>query len=200
MSAQFSTDEGWYPANITMFADDEAVVTFEHNLELKRVPLHKMMEINEGEEEAVTVLSEYETVQDFEVPNEEGDRLENNKEHVSDEPHDTEEEEQDEDAMNNNISNEDTGHHDESDGEDHKTGLEDRVWREGEECVALWTEDGNWYKAVIDGIEGNTAVVTFTEYGNSAYCGVDNLREPGTVIGEDWQLVENKGVEEEEWS
>ena len=200
MSAQFSTDEGWYPANITMFADDEAVVTFEHNLELKRVPLHKMMEINEGKEEAVTVLSEYETVQDSEVPNEEGDRLENKEEHVSDEPHDTEEEEQDEDAMNNNISNEDIDHNDQSDGEDYKTGLEDRVWREGEECVALWTEDGNWYKAVIDGIEGNTAVVTFTEYGNSAYCDLDNLREPGAVIGEDGQLVENKGDEEEEWS
>ena len=42
--------------------------------------------------------------------------------------------------------------------------------------------------------------MTFTEYGNSAYCGLDNLREPGTVIGKDWQLVENKRVEEEEWS
>ena len=202
MSAQFSTDEGWYPANITMFADDEAVVTFEHNLELKRVPLHKMMEINEGEDGAVTVLSEYETVQDLEVPNEEGDGLENKEEHVeSDGPNDADDEEQDEDAMNNNISNEDVDPHGESDGDDFKTGMEDRVWTEGEECVALWTEDGNWYKAVIDRIEGNTAVVTFTEYGNSAYCGLDNLREAGTVIGEDGQLVENKEEEEEEeWS
>ena len=149
----------------------------------------------------MTVVSEYETVQDSEAPNEEGDGLENrNEKHISDEPHDTEEEEQDEDAMNNNISNEDIDHNDQSDGEDYKTGLEDRVWREGEECVALWTEDNNWYKAVIDGIEGNTAVVTFTEYGNSAYCGLENLREPGTIIGEDGQLVENKGDEEEEWS
>ena len=77
MSAQLSTDEGWYPANITMFADDEAVVTFEHNLELKSVPLHKIMEINEGVEGAGTVLSEYETGQDLQMPNEEGDGLAN---------------------------------------------------------------------------------------------------------------------------
>ena len=158
------------------------------------------MEINEGEEEAVTVLFEYETVQDLEVPNEEGDGLLNKEENVWDGSNDTEDEEQDEDAMNNNISNEDFDPHDESDGDDFKTGVEDRVWTEGEECVALWTEDGNWYKAVIDGIEGNTAVVTFTEYGNSAYCSLDNLREPGTVIDEDGQLVENKEEEEDEWS
>ena len=101
--------------------------------------------------------------------------------------------------MNNNISNEDIDQDDESDGDAFKTGVEDRVWSEGEECVALWTEDSLWYKAVIDGIEGNTAVVTFTEYGNSAYCDLDNLREPETVIGEDGQLVENK-TEEDEWS
>lgn len=197
MSAQFSIDEGWYPANITMFADDEAVVTFEHNLELKRVPLHKIMEINEGEEAAVTVLSEYETVQDLEATNGEGDGLANKEDNVSDDP---EEEEEDEDAMNNNISNEDVDPHGESDGDNFRTGVEDRVWTEGEECVALWTEDDNWYKAVIDGIEGNDAVVTFTEYGNSAICSLDNLREPGTVIGADGQLVENKEEEEEEWN
>ena len=199
MSAQLSTDEGWYPANITMFADDEAVVTFEHNLELKSVPLHKIMEINEGVEGAGTVLSEYETGQDLQMLNEEGDGLANKEEPASEDQNDTEEEEQDEDVMNNNISNEGIDQHDESDGDAFKTGVEDRVWSEGEECVALWTEDGLWYKAVIDGIEGNTAVVTFTEYGNSAYCDLDNLREPGTVIGEDGQLVENK-TEEDEWS
>ena len=199
MSAQFSTDEGWYPANITMFADDEAVVTFEHNLELKSVPLHKIMEINEGVEGAGTVLSEYETGQDLLIPNEEGDGLANKEEPASEDQNDTEEEEQDEDVMNNNISNEDIDQDEESDGDAFKTGVEDRVWSEGEECVALWTEDGLWYKAVIDGIEGNTAVVTFTEYGNSAYCDLDNLREPETVIGEDGQLVENK-TEEDEWS
>lgn len=201
MSAQLSTDEGWYPANITMFADDEAVVTFEHNLELKSVPLHKIMEINEGVEGAGTVLSEYETGQDLQMPNEEGDGLANKEEPASEDQNDTEEEEQeqDEDVMNNNISNEDIDQDEESDGDAFKTGVEDRVWSEGEECVALWTEDGLWYKAVIDGIEGNTAVVTFTEYGNSAYCDLDNLREPETVIGEDGQLVENK-TEEDEWS
>ena len=201
MSAQLSTDEGWYPANITMFADDEAVVTFEHNLELKSVPLHKIMEINEGVEGAGTVLSEYETGQDLQMLNEEGDGLANKEEPASEDQNDTEEEEQEqnEDVMNNNISNEDIDQHEESDGDAFKTGVEDRVWSEGEECVALWTEDGLWYKAVIDGIEGNTAVVTFTEYDNSAYCDLDNLREPGTVIGEDGQLVENK-TEEDEWS
>ena len=201
MSAQLSTDEGWYPANITMFADDEAVVTFEHNLELKSVPLHKIMEINEGVEGAGTVLSEYETGQDLQMPNEEGDGLANKEEPASEDQNDTEEEEQeqDEDVMNNNISNEDIDQDEESDGDAFKTGVEDRVWSEGEECVALWTEDSLWYKAVIDGIEGNTAVVTFTEYGYSAYCDLDSLREPETVIGEDGQLVESN-TEEDEWS
>ena len=177
-----------------MFAEDEAVVTFEHNLELKKVPLHKLMVINEGE----TLVSEYETVPDLEALNDQGDNNKNEEEDA-DRPKD-ELGEEELDDVENNINNEETDNPEESDGEDHKTGVEDRDWAEGEECVALWSEDGMWYKAVIDGVEGNTAVVTFTEYGNSAYCDLDNLREPGTLIGEDGQLVEEQGWDTEEWS
>ena len=61
----------------------------------------------------------------------------------------------------------------------------DREWMEGAECVARWEEDGCWYMAVVDGVEGNTAVVTFSEFGNSAYCPVESLRDKSIKIGDD---------------
>ena len=87
-----------------------------------------------------------------------------------------------------------------------KTGIED-VWKEGDECVALWDEDGRWYRAVIDGVEGDTAVVTFTQYGNSAYCHVNNILDSNMVSDSDGQIVteqENKNDNDEnvvdEWN
>ena len=49
-------------------------------------------------------------------------------------------------------------------------------WNEGDECIAKWEEDGCWYRAVFEGVEGDTAVVTFIQYGNSAYCPIEFLR------------------------
>ena len=40
------------------------------------------------------------------------------------------------------------------------------------------------------GAEGDTAMVTFTEFGNSAYCPAENLRLKSTKIGDDGQLEE----------
>jgi len=69
-----------------------------------------------------------------------------------------------------------------------ETGIETN-WKAGDYCVAKWDEDGCWYKAVIEGIEDDTAVVTFTEYGNSAYCNFENILDFDTQIGEDGQLI-----------
>ena len=56
-----------------MFSGVEKVVTFEYNLELKRVLVHKIMEINEGGEGAGTDCP-------FRVPNKEGYGLTNKEE------------------------------------------------------------------------------------------------------------------------
>jgi len=40
------------------------------------------------------------------------------------------------------------------------------VWAVGAKCLATWT-DGNTYPAIIDSIEGDTAHVTFPEYGET---------------------------------
>ena len=86
----------------------------------------------------------------------------------------------------------------------YKTGVE-AAWCEGKECVARWAEDGCWYRAVVDGVEGDTAVVTFTQYGNSDYCRLEDLRPADTELGQDGQLVvpeqdRETGDEDEEWS
>ena len=72
----------------------------------------------------------------------------------------------------------------------------------GDPCVARWDEeggDGLWYRAVIDGLEGERATVTFTEYGNSAYTQVGDLRDNDTPIN-DQGLLEEEGEGEDEWS
>ena len=65
----------------------------------------------------------------------------------------------------------------------------------------------HWYRAVIDGVEGDTAVVTFTQYGNSAYCHVNNILDSNMVSDSDGQIVteqENKNDNDEnvvdEWN
>ena len=67
---------------------------------------------------------------------------------------------------------------------------DDSEWIEGYECMARWEEDGCWYVAVVDGVEGDTAAVTFTEFGISAKCSVENLRVKSTKIVDDGQLEE----------
>ena len=64
---------------------------------------------------------------------------------------------------------------------------DDSEWIEGYECMARWEEDSCWYVA---GVEGDTAVVTFAEFGISAYCSVENLRVKSTKIVDVGQLEE----------
>jgi len=51
-------------------------------------------------------------------------------------------------------------------------------WRAGDACEARWTEDNEWYAAVIDGVspDGKHFKVTFTEYGNVDIVTADRLR------------------------
>jgi hypothetical protein len=50
----------------------------------------------------------------------------------------------------------------------------------GFKCQALWSEDGNWYQAVVDSISeqdgAKSYTVTFTEYGNQKMVSDDGLR------------------------
>ena len=84
-------------------------------------------------------------------------------------------------------------------------GNEMAEWKVGDECVARWEEDGCrykavvekvswyedgcWYKAVVERVEDETVVVNFTEFGNSASCTLENVKDPSTKISEDGQLV-----------
>ena len=71
---------------------------------------------------------------------------------------------------------------------------------EAEKFRGRWDEEGGddlWYRAVIDGLEGEGALVTFTDYGNSAYTQVEGLRDSNTPINDQGLLEE---VEEDEWS
>ena len=86
------------------------------------------------------------------------------------------------------------------DGDDeagYKSAVSLHTWAAGDQCVALWDEDGLWYRAVVEGVEGDTAVVTFTDYGNSAYCHIKNIVDKGRQITEDGQLVDGEGDKDE---
>eukprot|EP00051_Salpingoeca_urceolata_P028086 m.484902 g.484902 ORF g.484902 m.484902 type:complete len:267 (-) comp23580_c0_seq1:101-901(-) len=51
-------------------------------------------------------------------------------------------------------------------------------WKEGAECQAVYTGDGQFYNAVIDKVHDNgMCTVTFPEYGNSETVKVSSLRE-----------------------
>ena len=79
--------------------------------------------------------------------------------------------------------------------------MEETAWKVGDACVARWDEeegDGLWYKAVIDALEGERALVTFTDYGNSAYTQVEGLRDSNTPINDQGLLEEEE--QEDEWS
>ncbi|GIX68412.1 survival of motor neuron-related-splicing factor 30 [Caerostris darwini] len=50
-------------------------------------------------------------------------------------------------------------------------------WKAGERCLAPWSEDGQFYEAVIDDItEDGQCTVTFSAYGNTDTCDVEQLR------------------------
>ena len=85
----------------------------------------------------------------------------------------------------------------ERNGNDEETNMPE--WRVGDECVARWEEDGCWYKAVVDEVVGDTASVTFTEHGSSAYCKFKHMQDKTTRISEDGQLVVSEHEYQGEW-
>ena len=53
-------------------------------------------------------------------------------------------------------------------------------WRVGDECRAVWSEDGVIYRAVIDAIDpdSHSCTVTFTDYGNTDEAWLSELLPP----------------------
>ncbi|KAE8589338.1 hypothetical protein XENTR_v10017534 [Xenopus tropicalis] len=62
-------------------------------------------------------------------------------------------------------------------------------WKVGEKCMAVWSDDGQWYEAEIEEIdeENGTAAITFAGYGNAEVTSLLNLRpvEEGRKAKED---------------
>ena len=178
--AQYPGDGGWYPATVSILSGHQATVAFEHNLQLKTV---EVVALRSSED---TGDSRYDTVRE-----EEEDR-EKEEQEVEDEDNEKEEDEED------NKEEEE----DEEDTTGYRTSLE-TAWKVGDRCVARWDEEGGddlWYRAVIDGLEGERALVTFTEYGNSAYTQVGDLRDQDTHINDQGLLEEEEEEVEDEWS
>ncbi|XP_053731318.1 survival of motor neuron-related-splicing factor 30 [Synchiropus splendidus] len=52
------------------------------------------------------------------------------------------------------------------------------VWKEGDKCLAVWSQDGQIYEAEIEEVdrENGTAAVTFTGYGNAEVIPLQNLK------------------------
>ncbi|XP_045580991.1 survival of motor neuron-related-splicing factor 30 isoform X2 [Procambarus clarkii] len=62
-----------------------------------------------------------------------------------------------------------------------------RAWKVGDECMAIWSEDSQWYDAVIDAITDDGLVaVSFEGYGNSDVTKLSMLKEriPGEKRGQ----------------
>ena len=179
-----------------MIMEHEVAVTFEHNPDLKSIPKNCLRRI--GEKDKTT--SEYETVVD---QGDTGINFDDNKVTQSESP-ETHIPPDDVilDQVNECVDNVVTGDENGSNEVGFETGLEPE-WKAGDNCVAKWDEDGCWYKAVIEGIEDDTAMVTFTEYGNSAYCNLVNILDFNTQIDEEGQLklnpVETNDVDDD-WS
>ena len=49
-------------------------------------------------------------------------------------------------------------------------------WSVGDLCVAMWTEDGVWYRSKILEIDGDRVLVEFIEYGNKDYTTIGELK------------------------
>lgn len=62
-----------------------------------------------------------------------------------------------------------------------------KAWKVGDECLAMWSEDSQWYDAVIDAITDDGLVaVSFEGYGNSDVTKLSMLKErvPGEKRGQ----------------
>eukprot|EP00124_Ichthyophonus_hoferi_P006111 Ihof_evm1s1214 gene=Ihof_evmTU1s1214 len=55
---------------------------------------------------------------------------------------------------------------------------ETHQWNVGDVCEAMWLDDGNYYRAIIDSIavDRRTVTVTFTAYGETQECNVSRLK------------------------
>ncbi|CAI9572660.1 unnamed protein product, partial [Staurois parvus] len=53
-----------------------------------------------------------------------------------------------------------------------------QVWKVGDRCMSVWTEDGQWYEAEIEEIdeENGTGAITFLGYGNAEVTSLLNLK------------------------
>lgn len=52
------------------------------------------------------------------------------------------------------------------------------IWKVGDRCMSVWSDDGQWYEAEIEEIdeENGTAAITFSGYGNAEVTSLLNLR------------------------
>ncbi|KAJ4946947.1 hypothetical protein JOQ06_008990 [Pogonophryne albipinna] len=69
-----------------------------------------------------------------------------------------------------------------------KSHFVDQVWKSGDQCLALYWEDGKFYHARIDAVHpsGTTAVVVFSEYGNWEEIELHNIKPlPADALEED---------------
>ena len=46
----------------------------------------------------------------------------------------------------------------------------------GKSCLAFFTDDGRWYRATVESLEGNSAVVCYVDYGNTSSVALEHLR------------------------
>ena len=184
---QFPGDGGWYPATVSILSGHQATVAFDHNLQLRTVDMKALRDVHDsgGDSRFVTVLGDEEQEEAQDVVEKEEEEEDNGGD----------EEDQN---IRDEEANVDEEAHDDEEGD--VTGFRtahETVWKEGDQCVAQWDEDGLWYKAVIDTIEVDRAVVTFTEYGNSAYAQLAQLRDYDTPITEHGLLEDQQ---DDEWS
>ncbi|GFY45261.1 survival of motor neuron-related-splicing factor 30 [Trichonephila inaurata madagascariensis] len=62
-------------------------------------------------------------------------------------------------------------------GASNKDSSSSHSWNTGDRCLAPWSEDGQYYEAVIDDItEDGQCTVSFTAYGNTDVCDAEQLR------------------------
>ncbi|XP_063047979.1 survival of motor neuron-related-splicing factor 30-like [Engraulis encrasicolus] len=69
-------------------------------------------------------------------------------------------------------------------------------WSVGDKCMALWSQDGQWYEAELEevDVENGTAAVTFSGYGNAEVVPLHALKEPheGRTPDEDSNKAKSK--------
>lgn len=69
-------------------------------------------------------------------------------------------------------------------------------WSVGDKCMALWSQDGQWYEAELEevDVENGTAAVTFSGYGNAEVVPLHALKEPheGRTTEEDSNKAKSK--------